>query len=586
MKGLSLLKVIKEDVIGTENTFFGWSIIGAVGLIFSVGFYLSLPNLSFHGLASAREIVVNFESPVEISRVHVVQGQKVKKGELLIELSATELNTRIRELSAQVERLKAEVNVRDEMNKSVGNSRGEIESDPLMVELRDGQVELSELLRQRNGLHVFAEIDGVVGSVHFMKGQRVPAFAPVLTLSALSPTFVEGYVPENLRTSLKIGSSVKVSSITGGGSVIGKVVGIGARYVVIPSRLVPEARGIELWGREVLIEIPVGSQLLLAERVLISPNIFVLPSLVETAASEPALAVDDPSGVKPVVMPAGLAAKSAMEASGVVYLQDLKRYLLVSDDTDASDSPWLFLMSADGQVDEQPLVIPGVDKLKDIESVSSEGDLIYVLTSLQTDKSGGNKAKANSFLRMRRQGLNLGDTQSVNLGKLLRRKVSQSTDPLLKELGAKLSLFDVEAHALKDGDLYVALKNPRLRSNESVILRLSTVEILFSAQPEAVTVQVWSTVAIPEVFSRSQHISDMVFTGEDLLLATTCGGAACGALWRLDGVGAVPSRIQTFDRDPPEGIAYDFATGELLVTFDLGAKGSKFTTLAIPPTTH
>ena len=110
LKGLSLLKVIKEDVIGTENTFFGWSIIAAVGLIFSVGFYLSLPNLSFHGLASAREIVVNFESPVEISRVHVVQGQKVKKGELLIELSAAELNTRM----TDAERPQGAVRLHDE----------------------------------------------------------------------------------------------------------------------------------------------------------------------------------------------------------------------------------------------------------------------------------------------------------------------------------------------------------------------------------------------------------------------------------------------------------------------------------------
>jgi multidrug resistance efflux pump len=142
-KGAAILKFIQEEIVGTENKFFAWCLVGAVGLIFMIGFYLSTPNLSFHGLATTRETVINFEYPVEIHRVHVLPGQKVKKGELLIEMNQNALDTQIRELSAAVAQLKAEKALRDQMNSAVGNSHNALEGDPLAVELRDKHEELS-----------------------------------------------------------------------------------------------------------------------------------------------------------------------------------------------------------------------------------------------------------------------------------------------------------------------------------------------------------------------------------------------------------------------------------------------------------
>ncbi len=164
-------------------------------------------------------------------------------------------------------------------------------------------------------------------------------------------------------------------------AVVGKVVGLGARYVIIPPRLVPEARGIELWGREVTVEIPHSSHLLLAEKVLISPKYSLSLGFLDNSA----LAEDAPAhptgSPQPVEISPELAAKTSFGASGAVYLPDLKKFRVVSDDTDAAKTPWLFLLSPEGKVDEQPLLVPGVSNVVDfLEKVQTFNLELQLLT--------------------------------------------------------------------------------------------------------------------------------------------------------------------------------------------------------------
>jgi len=63
---------------------------------------------TFFGIAETREIVVNAEKAVEVRKVHVVPGQLVNTGQLLVALDRPELTHRINEISNQIDKLKAQ----------------------------------------------------------------------------------------------------------------------------------------------------------------------------------------------------------------------------------------------------------------------------------------------------------------------------------------------------------------------------------------------------------------------------------------------------------------------------------------------
>ena len=63
---------------------------------------------TFFGIAETREIVVNAEKAVEVRKVHVVPGQLVDTGQLLVALDRPELTRRINEISNQIDKLKAQ----------------------------------------------------------------------------------------------------------------------------------------------------------------------------------------------------------------------------------------------------------------------------------------------------------------------------------------------------------------------------------------------------------------------------------------------------------------------------------------------
>lgn len=582
MKPFNPLTIIKDEIIGSENTLHAWCILIAVITIVGMGFYLSSPDLSFHGIAGSREANVNFEYPVEIKRVHVIQGQRVQKGDLLIELNQTELNTQIRQVTMQVEKLRAERSVREQMNKAVGNGAGFSGGDPLSVELRDLEEERALLERQRNNLYVFAEIDGIVGSVNFKRGERAPGFSSLVTISPDSPTFVQGFVNEQFRTSVHPGSHVRITSLTNTGSTVeGKVVSVGARFIEMPIRLVPNARYTPTWGREVMVEIPPSSNIILGEKVQIKPIVSLLPALVAHADDEDASTKTEtpPAAVK---VPSAISDKFSFEASGAIYLSDLKKYLVVSDDTDDNNTPVLFLMSEDGEVDERTLTIPGLKEINDLESISASGDYIYAMTSLAAKGDDVKKAR-NLFVRMKRDGLTLSDVKDVNFGKLLRKLINKSEHPLLRSMVEDgINKLEVESHAVRDGALYIGLKAPQSADNSSLILRIANVDSLFTAKGEKAELEVWKTAKFDGEDGLTNRVSDLTFVGNTAYFTTSCKNEPCGALWSLGENEAKPKLVRKFKSDSPEGVAYNAEKNSFLITFDLASRGSKYTTVTGP----
>lgn len=509
-----LLRFIKEDVIGTENTFYAWAVLFAVLGILAMGFVVSSPKVSFHGIAGSRETNVNFDYPVEIHRVLVNPGQKVHKGELLLEITA------------------------------------------------EGKAKE----------YIFAETDGIVGSVSFNKGEKAPPFSSLVTISPEGPTYVQGFVHEALNSDIDVGSPVTVSSLTGNrGSVKGRVAGVGGRIVPMPERFNSNgSTGKLFYGREVLVEIEGSNRLLLGERVVIKPDTYWLQSFVAkadpsaTPRVNPATTMSQPQQVK--VAP-GLRNLVHLELSGASYMEDMKKYLVVSDDPGKKNPPYLFLLNDDGEVEEPPLPIPGVKKMKDAESISSEGEYSYVMSSLWA-KGHERKEAGSQFIRFKRKGLEFSATEVIDFAPVLRRLLFASRDPVILELMRhKDRPIEVEAHAVLQGDLYLALKAPLLDNDDSVILRIRDVNRLFAKNGEDSTIEPWKKLRFSE---EGHRVSDMVIAQGTVYVTTTRKKQDGGALWKLGQADAAPKLVRQFLSLRPEGVAFNPQKQLLLVTFDGG----------------
>ncbi|MES2963626.1 MAG: biotin/lipoyl-binding protein, partial [Bdellovibrionota bacterium] len=187
-----------EDIFGDRSTPMFWSWLGAIVVIFAVGGYVGSENVAFLGIAESREININFERAVEIKTIHVQTGQRVSKGDILLELNQSEIETNLRALQAQLGRINAELKLRESLSRIV--SKKKVVSnvvDPLTVERAQVTKEIGLLENQKRNLFVFAEIDGIVGAVNFKKGEKVPSFTSIVTLSPENPSYVQGFVHED-----------------------------------------------------------------------------------------------------------------------------------------------------------------------------------------------------------------------------------------------------------------------------------------------------------------------------------------------------------------------------------------------------
>lgn len=593
----NLITIVQEDIIGTGNRIIAFAWLSALTGLVALGFYLSSESMSFMGVSSSREFQVAFEYPVEIKRLHVMPGQIVRRGDLLAELDQSELNAKIRLTRSMLGKLEAELKVRKHLNILVSNGSSEsADADPLMVDISDLREELALLERAKRNLFVFAEVDGVVGAVNYKKGEKVPNFMPLITLSPESPTFVEGFVHESLHTRLEVGRTVTVKPVTSlTKPVQGRIISVGSRIIMMPIRLMHYPNQ-QVWGREVVVEIPEHSGLLMNEKVQIKPSfeMFQLPLVIaatESAKANTAAATTPTSTAKhdgkpqDLRMPAQLERRYDFEPSGVIYLADVKKFLVVSDDTDKQNSASLFMVDRNGQVEDQTLFIPGVGEISDMESISQSGDYVYVMTSQGLNKKGKDKPERNVFIRSKRAGLEMTETQVLNFKPMLMKLIANSTDAKLKATfkGAKATDFEIESHFVEDDSLYIGFKNPVSKTKETLILVISDVDKIFKTKTlDSAQLVGVKWVDFGQVAGAPHHMSDLIRVKGRMYATTVCHHEGCGAIWRLteaDGK-MTAEQIKAFDDLKPEGIAFDPEDSSFFVTFDLKNDPAKF--LRIP----
>lgn len=265
----------------------------------------------------------------------------------------------------------------------------------------------------------------------------------------------------------------------------------------------------------------------------------------------------------------------SFEPSAVLYLPDVGRYLLASDDTDKNETPYLFLMKENGEVDESPVLVQGLAQMTDIESLSQDGQDLYLLSSLGLNKKGANKFSRNLFAKVTRRGNSLVLEKKVELRSLLIDAIKHSNLPEFASIITDLeSDLDIESHFISRGELYVGLKNPQPRPGQALILNLGSLEVLLNEE-RIEELSVWRTIDFSSV-RRECLLSDLQLAADDLYLSTTSDRGEPGRLWHLQISTNKLALLHSYDRVKPEGLALRDIDDQLMIVFDQGIETPLF----------
>ena len=140
---------------------------------------------------------------------------------------------------------------------------------PRKIQVERLEKELAMLRRESGRLNIYAQISGVIGSIHYKTGEKVAPFAPILTLQTQSPSFVKGYLLEDVDATVNVGDRLMVTSLSERQDATpGTVVGVGARFVPYPARL-KKHPDLQIWGREVHVRISDDNPFILGEKVML-----------------------------------------------------------------------------------------------------------------------------------------------------------------------------------------------------------------------------------------------------------------------------------------------------------------------------
>jgi hypothetical protein len=314
-------------------------------------------------------------------------------------------------------------------------------------------------------------------------------------------------------------------------------------------------------------------------------------------SARPATA-DGLPGPRPLHVPASLRRqRTRLELSGLVYARGLGRYLVVSDDTGAKENgtfhaPWLFAMTPAGEVEREPIVIDGIERLDDAESIAEgpQGTFL-VATSASPKKSGKTPKERALLLQLELRGRTLhvvgrADLRSLEADGKPGGAFGPGVDPSAR--------LDIEGIAYHDGDLFLGLKSPLSADGSALVLRLvEPLAALHEGQLRAGSLRPYAEVRLtarPAGIDVAEGISDLEFLpdGSLLLLANSPKGNASdggGSLFRVEhpAEGVLNATlVRHFPGLKPEGVALAPSGHEIVVVFDRDRAAPVFLRMPVP----
>lgn len=453
--------------------------------------------------------------------------------------------------------------------------------------------ELHLRLEEKNNLYLFAPVSGLIGSVNIKRGERIAPFTPLLTLHPKSPSYVRGYIHEQVYHRVLRDQKVTIVSLTDEDKeAIGEVIGVGSRIVEFPVRL-RKRPDVQVWGREAEIEVPEDNTFLLGEKVVITPvmtrdhslwaRVKNTVALLTTHAEDRSKATPSPQGdssLCDIKVPTFLKDIENIEASGVRYLSDIKKYLVISDDT-RDKKPLLYLMDEEGTI-EEGVGILGLEKINDMEAITEneKGDL-YIACSQSYNKSHTLPEERRLLVRIKRDRTVFRLDNKLYLFDLLEEAVQKNNKAEWAQFltgGGGTIDINIEGMFYYQGSLYLGFKRP-LQGNKAVILRINQIDrVLEENVLDGNDIALWKAFDLSDHASGSPSgISDLYLLNNYRLFILSCSTLRkddrtkpSGSLWVYDFATDTLSFVKHLDNLKPEGITFNPDKQEYVITCDYG----------------
>jgi hypothetical protein len=286
-----------------------------------------------------------------------------------------------------------------------------------------------------------------------------------------------------------------------------------------------------------------------------------------------------------------------IEASGIIYLENIDRYLVISDETE-DKRPVLYLMNRNGHV-KQAVMIQGLDKINDMEAVckGDNGD-IYISSSQSFNKKGKLSDHRKLFIRVERNGTEFYLKNKILLYDLLLDAIEQFNNTDLNWLipdDTKSPDINIEGIFFQEGDIFLGLKKP-LNAGKSVILKIRDINrVLKENRISENDLSVWQTLDLKDQTTGvPTAISDLCLYQNRLFILSYAkiekdsplrdtGLKKLGNLWEYDLKQNELKFLKTFQNMQPEGVVMMPDAKTLTIVFDNGGdKPSQFLNMEIP----
>ena len=560
--------------------------------LFTVIFFNTLSNKAhtFMGVTTSKETNINLDHAVVIQSVNVLSGQYIKKGDLLAVLKRPDLTIRINETNRKIDEISAQLNLNKNLTnslKSVKRDSAKLNDDDLIsIQLKNAEQELAGLLKEQEELYIFSKFDGYIGSINFKNGESVSPFQPILTIYSKTPTMVQGLIHESLSHKVLKDTKVIVKNLNGDKTVKSTVFSVGKRIIELPERFKKNASDVA-WGREVMVKMPMENSFLLGEKVFLELHRNEKEiHLLNSAVADVKVKLNEPKGTifMPMTLPDNILDDHLIEPSGLTYIKELEKFMMISDDT-KDNVPYVYLVDKEGSIESHVMTVANLKKINDVEAISedSKGN-IYMISSQSKNKKDKVTNSRKLFVKITRSGVSLNAVSEVKLfDKILdivRSNPELEISRLLKGKKEKLAL-NVEGLVVKNNAAYLGLREPVGQNRNLLIVKIDDIESLFANEKLTKDrVSIWAKLDLPvkRKEDRNEGISGLSYVGDKLYILTANNNKKDRGRLLVTSFKdpKVLKEIFLFDEFRPEGLSVDGQEKKAYVVFDKNSRKGPF----------
>jgi len=159
-------------------------VIGVLFALFKLSGQYAKESVTFFGFAENKETQINMSHPVEVETIHVIPGQQVKEGELLLEVSHANVNLKLNKVGADIAELSTKnklraTELRSVINRLEAQKRNKYNEIQAKIETIQTEIKLNKSLVK--GLKSITIVDTLIDSSNNPKQLKINQLQQELT---------------------------------------------------------------------------------------------------------------------------------------------------------------------------------------------------------------------------------------------------------------------------------------------------------------------------------------------------------------------------------------------------------------------